>query len=197
VVISSEKFTISGMGRIDARKIRLKTGQSLVIRTAQTKDAADILEHALKIIAEDPYNITTQGELNMTTEQEQRWIEKRLNNPANIILLAEVDGCMAAMAHFENGSRRRTAHRGTVRLNVHRQFRRKGVATALLDALIEWARANQVIEKLCLSVFENNEPAIELYKKAGFVEEGRYRKEIKLAPGQYIDIVRMCKFVTD
>jgi RimJ/RimL family protein N-acetyltransferase len=50
---------------------------------------------------------------------------------------------------------------------------------------------------LSLSVFENNQPAIELYKKAGFVEEGRYRKEIKLAPGQYIDIVRMSKFVAD
>ena len=183
------------MGKIDHIKIRLKTGQGLVIRTAQTNDAADILEHAQKIIAQDSYNITTPGELKMTMEQEQSWIQKRLENPTNIILLGEVGGCMAAMAHFENGSRKRTSHRGTVRINVHRDYRRKGVATALMQVLIEWAQNNPVIEKLSLSVFENNEPAIALYKKTGFIEEGRYKKEIKLAQGKYIDVIRMCIFV--
>ena len=197
MTISSQKRTILGMGRIESRKTRLKTGAELVIRTAETRDAAAILEHATKIIAEDSYNITTQGELDMTVEQEQVWIEKRLNNPANIILLAEVDGCMAGMAHFENGSRRRTAHKGIVRLNINKRFRRKGVGITLLESVIDWARDNPVIEKLCLSVFANNEPAIALYKKAGFIEEGRYIKEVKLAPGQYVDMVRMCRFVTD
>jgi ribosomal protein S18 acetylase RimI-like enzyme len=41
----------------------------------------------------------------------------------------------------------------------------------LLQALVEWAEANPLIEKLRLAVLANNETAIGLYRKLGFVEE--------------------------
>jgi len=67
--------------------------------------------------------------------------------------------------------------------------------TALLQALLEWAESNTAIEKVCLDVFAINEPAIRLYKKLGFIEEGRRARDIKRGPEDYVDTVTMCRFV--
>ena len=55
---------------------------------------------------------------------------------------------------------------------VAREWRGRGVGSALLAAAIERARADGV-HKLSLEVFPHNEAGIALYRKFGFVEEGR------------------------
>jgi len=65
----------------------------------------------------------------------------------------------------------------------------------LLEKLLKWAELNPYIEKISLGVFSTNESAIALYKKMGFVEEGRKINEIKLNDKQYIDDVLMYKMV--
>ncbi len=46
-----------------------------------------------------------------------------------------------------------------------------------------------------LSVFANNVDAIRLYKRLGFVEEGRQPREMKLRDREYADNVLMYRFV--
>ena len=65
----------------------------------------------------------------------------------------------------------------------------------MLEALLEWAEANPLIEKIGLSVFSSNADAFRLYRRLGFAEEGRRAKAIRLAPGEYVDEVLMAKFV--
>jgi RimJ/RimL family protein N-acetyltransferase len=48
---------------------------------------------------------------------------------------------------------------------------------------------------VCLQVFANNTDAIALYKKFGFVEEGRKVKEIKFCEDRYDDVILMAKFI--
>lgn len=55
---------------------------------------------------------------------------------------------------------------------VHPLWRRRGVADALLDALIERAR-QKILSFLTLEVRESNAPAIALYEKHGFRSVGR------------------------
>jgi ribosomal protein S18 acetylase RimI-like enzyme len=82
-------------------------------------------------------------------------------------------------------------------LSIQPQYRRCGIATALLEALFRWARKNPIVEKLALAVFTTNVPAIALYKKNGFIEEGRRVKEVKMADGQYVDDILMYKLVKE
>ena len=64
----------------------------------------------------------------------------------------------------------------------------------MLQALIDWAKDNPLIEKIGLSVFANNVDAIRLYTGLGFAEEGRQPREIKLGPGEYVDNILMYRF---
>jgi RimJ/RimL family protein N-acetyltransferase len=69
-------------------------------------------------------------------------------------------------------------------------WRGRGVGSALMLAAIEWARA-EGLHKLSLEVFPTNAPAIALYRKFGFVEEGRRVKQYRRASGELWDSLMM------
>ena len=60
----------------------------------------------------------------------------------------------------------------------------------LIRAAIGWAR-DQGLHKLCLEVFAQNTAAIALYRKYGFVEEGRRVKHYRRANGELWDSLVM------
>jgi len=64
------------------------------------------------------------------------------------------------------------------------------VGSALLRAAIAWARGAG-LHKLCLEVFAHNEAGIALYRKAGFVEEGRRTGQYRRASGELWDAIVM------
>lgn len=57
-------------------------------------------------------------------------------------------------------------------LAVSPDYRRQGIGEALVNALADYLRQNNVIA-LLLEVRVSNEPAIALYQKLGFVQVGR------------------------
>jgi RimJ/RimL family protein N-acetyltransferase len=73
---------------------------------------------------------------------------------------------------------------------VARGWRRRGVGHALMEACLDWAGESGV-HKLSLEVFAHNEAAIALYRKLGFVEEGRLRKQYRRTSGEFWDVVVM------
>jgi putative acetyltransferase len=79
---------------------------------------------------------------------------------------------------------------GEIGMAVAREWRGRGVGSALLGAAIEDARGRG-LHKVTLSVFPHNAAAIALYRKYGFVEEGRRVKQIRRANGELWDVVDM------
>ena len=79
---------------------------------------------------------------------------------------------------------------GEIGMLVARDWRGRGVGSALVAAAIDWARVKG-LHKLTLSVFPHNEAAIALYRKFGFVDEGRRVKQIRRADGDLWDLLDM------
>jgi RimJ/RimL family protein N-acetyltransferase len=79
---------------------------------------------------------------------------------------------------------------GEIGMAVAREWRGRGVGSALMVAAIDWAR-ERGLHKLSLSVFAHNEAAIALYRKFGFVEEGRRIKHYRRASGELWDAIEM------
>lgn len=73
---------------------------------------------------------------------------------------------------------------------VARDWRGRGVGSALLAAAVDWAR-DRGLHKLSLSVFPHNDAAIALYRKHGFVEEGRRVKQLRRSSGELWDVLDM------
>jgi len=79
---------------------------------------------------------------------------------------------------------------GELGMNVAREWRGRGVGSALLRAAIERAR-EQGLHKLSLEVWPHNEAALALYRKFGFVEEGRRVEHYRRASGELWDAIVM------
>jgi RimJ/RimL family protein N-acetyltransferase len=79
---------------------------------------------------------------------------------------------------------------GEIAIGVACDWRGRGVGSALLAAGIEWARESG-LHKLILDVFPHNAAAIALYRKFGFVDEGRRVKQYRRASGELWDALEM------
>jgi RimJ/RimL family protein N-acetyltransferase len=79
---------------------------------------------------------------------------------------------------------------GELGMMVDREWRSRGIGSALVAAAIDRSRADG-LHKLALSVFPHNEAAIALYRKFGFVEEGRRVKHMRRASGELWDLIDM------
>jgi ribosomal protein S18 acetylase RimI-like enzyme len=79
---------------------------------------------------------------------------------------------------------------GEIGMAIVREWRGRGVGTALLSAAIDSAR-KRGLHKLSLSVFAHNAAGIALYRKLGFVEEGRRVKQYRRASGELWDAIDM------
>ena len=69
-------------------------------------------------------------------------------------------------------------------------WRGMGVGSALLGSGIDWARGAGA-HKVALQVWPHNEAALRLYRRFGFVEEGRLRRHYRRRNGEVWDAVVM------
>ena len=79
---------------------------------------------------------------------------------------------------------------GDIGMQVVRDWRGRGVGGALMVEAIAWAR-EQGLHKLSLEVFAHNEAGLALYRKMGFVEEGRRVKQYRRQSGELWDSIAM------
>lgn len=79
---------------------------------------------------------------------------------------------------------------GELGMLVAQEWRGRGVGSALLASAIESARAHG-LHKVSLSVFAHNDRALALYRKFGFVEEGRRVKQYRRSSGELWDAIDM------
>lgn len=80
----------------------------------------------------------------------------------------------------------RKRHSAGIGMMVHIDYQGMGVGTKLLGCLIDIADNWLMLERIELNVFTDNEKAISLYKKFGFVTEGTLRKA-SIRSGNYVD----------
>ncbi|CAE6837267.1 GNAT family N-acetyltransferase [Paraburkholderia haematera] len=105
-------------------------------------------------------------------EQLKAWFEKRLESGVSVC--ATIGGRVVGHAGLEV-QRPSRAHCAYLGMAVHDAYHGRGVGMALLQGLTDCADASLGLRRIELTVFADNAPAIALYRKFGFVEEGRSR----------------------
>ncbi len=107
-----------------------------------------------------------------TPEQVGRRIEKA--GPDLVSLVAVADGRIIGNAALERQAGRRS-HVGRVGMGVHDAWTGRGVGSALLAALLDTADKWLGLQRVELTVWTDNAPALALYRRFGFVLEGTHR----------------------
>jgi RimJ/RimL family protein N-acetyltransferase len=71
-----------------------------------------------------------------------------------------------------------------------KSYQSSGYGSDAMRTLIRFAFEQMNLHKVALGVFEFNQRAITVYRKCGFVEEGRFREDY-YQDGRYWDVIRM------
>lgn len=166
-----------------------------IIRAAQPEDACKIIPYVHRLTEEKGILIAmSAGEFTKTEVQEATILQEFSESENSIYLVAEKDGTLFGILTAVGGHRKTTRHVVSVSMSVAHEYRHQGVGYALMEACLNWAKQNPVVNRVELLVFANNEPAISLYRKFGFVEEGRHKHAI-LLDGAYLDNLSMAVLV--
>jgi RimJ/RimL family protein N-acetyltransferase len=165
------------------------------LRSPHAGEGAAILKTVMKVLRSSDHLLTEADEFSYTVEQEDKLIQDHFDHPAKIMIVPECAGQIVGMLNFSVGGKRRISHMGDFGMSLLPEFRGIGIGKAMLMALLNWARANEKIEKVNLRVHSKNVSALQLYEKLGFREEGREVRGVKLAVGKYDDVICMSYFV--
>jgi RimJ/RimL family protein N-acetyltransferase len=176
--------------------ILTKNGVPFLIRQAVPDDAAQLLRRIEEVLAEGSRFFLTQAEeFHVELAQEQAWIQDHIDAENSVMFVALHGRDIVGWANLQGGRRLKQRHLGTLGITVVQPWRGRGVGRALMDALVAWATANPLLEKLKLEVEATNDVALGLYRALGFAEEGRHRREWKKADGTYQDCIAMALFL--
>lgn len=163
-----------------------KDGRRFLIREAEGCDAGAVLTYIALISQETDFLTFGPGEFRLTRKEESDYLEKCRCAENCLYLLAVLAGTIVGTLTFQAGTRPRVRHAGELGISVLQAYWGIGVASALMDSLLEWSKSGNVIKKMNLRVRADNHRAIALYQRKGFVVEGTLRKEIFL-DGAYHD----------
>jgi RimJ/RimL family protein N-acetyltransferase len=107
--------------------------------------------------------------------------------PLGSYWVAEEGGAVVGHAFLEPMKMIGNAHVFQLNVVVHPGFTGLGIGTALMQEMLGWARGNSRLEKIELLVRAENARAVALYRKFGFVEEGRLRRRVQTVGGRFLD----------
>ena len=174
-----------------SRQIVLKNGNTALLRNAEPSDAGAVLENFSLTHAETDYLLTYPDESTFDAEREACFLQRKAESANEIEIIAVADGRVVATAGVDAvGTRDKLRHRAEFGVSVLRAYWGLGLGRALTEACIQCAK-EAGYEQLELTVVAENERAIALYRKAGFVEFGRNPRGFRSRTSGYQEIVHM------
>ena len=124
----------------------------------------------------------------------ETWRKKLADKPEGLhsLVACVPEAGVVGSLSVEASARFRRRHVGVIGMSVHRDWRGRGVGTALMGAAVDLAENWLGLTRLELTVFTDNAAAIALYRKFGFVVEGTMRR-YALRDGRYVDSHAMAR----
>lgn len=158
----------------------LKDGSEYIIRRVTERDAVDIIRYSNTVGGESDFLSYGLNEFTHNSEQEKQIIREYNGCKNRLFIVAEIDGAICGSLTFWGNNRKRLEHWGELGISVSKKYWNKGIGSALLGYLLDWAEKGEIIKKLDLMVREDNYSAISLYEKVGFEIEGKIRRAMKI-----------------
>ena len=162
------------------------------IRIARREDLQQLLDiYNYEVV----HGVATLDLQPKSLEEWERWFDAH-NIKNHPLLVAVKAGRVAGYASLSS-YRQKEAYRSTVELSIYisPDFRRQGVATALMEAILQAARQDPLTHTVVSVITDGNEVSRKLHEKFGFTYCGAIR-EVGMKFGAYLDILNFSLIVS-
>ncbi|MCL4165570.1 UNVERIFIED_CONTAM: hypothetical protein GTU68_020933 [Idotea baltica] len=159
---------------------------TIIVRSTEPDDAP-----AVKSIFDSPSAYA--GTLQLPYPSHKMWTDRLSAIPENVhSFVAEVNGEVVGNLGFQYCLKQRRNHAGYFGMAVKDGYEGMGVGSALMSAMIDLSDNWLNVRRIELTVYTDNERAIGLYKKFGFVIEGEAR-DFAFRQGEYVNAYYMAR----
>lgn len=175
------------------KKFKIKSGKEFEVREPREGDEPELLRFVNELVAEDVPVLINQEQ---TIEDERKYLQGVIKDmgEGNKVQLLAFDGKKLVGNTQVHKDRWKADHVGVFGISIARDYRGQGLGEALARMVIEEAKKRLKVKIVRLDAFANNERALGLYKKLGFLECGRVPDGVQWRDG-FVDRVYMYKVV--
>lgn len=171
--------------------INLKNGKEALLRNGEFADGEAVFVNFNETHAETDYLLSYPDENSFDAQQEAEFLKEKAESSNEIEIVAVVDGVVAGTAGIEAvGTKYKLKHRAELGIAILKEYWGLGIGKALMEACIECAK-DAGYTQLELNVVAENERAVALYRKMGFVEYGRNPRGFNSRVSGYQEVVYM------
>lgn len=164
--------------------------EHLEVRPARPGDAASFLAAYRSVAAERRF-IQTETVTGTARQYRRRFRRSWTAEDATLVAVAP-EGVVGSLS-IRRDPHTATRHVATLGMFVIAGWRDRGVGSALMAEALRWARTNG-LQRVELTVYPHNRAALSLYRRFGFVEEGRLIRHARKSYG-YEDEVLMAAWL--
>lgn len=183
------------MSVFELKTLNLRDGAKVFLRSPEEDDAEKLLAYLDVVRRETPFLMFGPEDDLPSVAWERNWIKERRDDRGGVQIMAfNAMGKVLGLCGIDVSRFDCSKHRGELGISVCAQWCGRGLGGALMDELIAWATAKPGLEVLMLSVMEENDRAIRVYERSGFVAGGRSRWSIRRG-GKYVDEIIMSRWV--
>lgn len=167
-----------------------RDGRPWTLRPGRPTDGRALARLFADVRKEGRWLITTPGAVSEPSEA--FWISEMIRAAEHLVLVAEADGDVIGNVLVSVDRGIATEHVGVLSITIADGWRDVGIGSEMVAAAQGWAH-QRGLRKLALGVFPDNERAIAVYTKRGFVHEGLRRMQYR-SGGEFRDEVLMAWF---
>jgi RimJ/RimL family protein N-acetyltransferase len=166
-------------------------GRRWTLRPARPTDSRGLARLFADVRREGRWLVTPPSAVSQPSEA--FFIGEMIRGEEGLALVAEADGETVGNILVSIERNVVSSHVGTLSIVVAEGWRDVGIGSAMVRAAQEWAAAHGLL-KIALAVFPDNERAIAVYERAGFVREGLRRRQYRGDGGELRDELLMAWF---
>ncbi len=165
--------------------------ENLTIRPIRVEDAAAI--NAMRRM--DGVRENTLGLFSERVDRSEQYIRGLTENDFQLVAEIEENGEKKVIGTVGLNVYRnpRMRHSASMGILVHADYQGRGIGKALMSKILDLADNWLMLVRVEITVFTDNERAIELYKSFGFVTEG-VKKYAAIRNGEYADEYIMARY---
>ncbi len=175
-----------------SKEVTLKNNIKAIFRSPIKEDAVAMMEYLRKTCSETNFLTREPEEAMMPIENEERFLNNILKSESDLMITCEIDGKIIGNCNLNRFSKMRMKHRAEIGIAVFKDYWGLGIGSFMLGELIRIAN-EQGIKQLELEVIKNNERAIKLYEKFGFITVGEKPNALQLKDGTMLKELSMIK----
>lgn len=173
---------------------QIKNGEHLIIKTPAEEDAAGMIDYLNIVGGESDNLLFGLNDFNLTIDEEVEVIQKINRNPNQLMLIGVVKDQVVSIAQLNSAKRTRIAHNSELAISVKKDYWRLGIASLMMEELLQFAEQHETIKNVSLGVKAENIGAKKLYEKFGFKEIGKHKDYFHIND-VYYDLILMDKSI--